>query len=279
MSQKLIFSLLFFVCSCQFEGTSYIFFDNITEKRVEESLAVEETQLIEQIQCKQEGKTCSEYKSCQRFCNDLFFTHKGKENCYKWSYSFFKDFEELAQQLKAFSFSHLDFPTVKCFFKMSEDHKITIFKGFTEKAAEEFLEQVAINQDLAWSLFRSDKEHFDILKDLFEKRDRRVQRAIGKDIFSDSSFLILAHKHNNRSAWDWIDSFIRHDCKKVSSCQHPLEYYCEILEEDYREDLESFFENRSFERAYKKDIEAETCGLRACQYGKVKDFKSFCEKI
>ncbi|MCZ0932641.1 MAG: hypothetical protein OXJ52_05770 [Oligoflexia bacterium] len=278
MSRKILFSFLLFICSCR-GSAPYIVFDDLPEETAEKSLSDEETQGIEKIQCRREGKACSEYKSCQSFCEDLFFTQKGKENCYKWPHSFFKDFKKFVWQLETSSFSNLDFPTMKCFFKMSEDHRIRLFKNFSEKPAEKLLAQIAVNYKLALPLFHSDKKNFDILKDLFEKIDRRAQRAMMAEIFSRNHFLILAHKHKNKPAWDWIDSFIRYDCKKTSSCRHPLEYYCEILEETYRGDLESFFENRWFERAYKEDIELSACDSYDCEYGKVSDFKEFCEKI
>ena len=280
MGYKILFSLLLFVCSCCFYGkTSHIIFDDLPAETVEKGLSVEESQEIEKIQCKQEGEVCSEYKSCKTFCEELFFTQKGKENCYKWSHSYFKDFEKLAYQLETLSFSNLDFPTVKCFFEMSEDHRISLFKNFTEKSAEKLLTQIAINYELAWPLFQADKEYFDILKDLFGKIDRRIQRAIRTEIFSQTHFITLALTHKNKPAWNWINSFIRYDCKKTPTCQQSLEYYCEILEETSRGELESLFENRWFERAYKRDIESETCDSDYCEYGKITDFKEICEKI
>ena len=275
MNRTILFLLLFFIGSCGDER-AYIFSSASTASTEE---AEEEDLVMEDAPCKQEGKACSEDRKCKMFCDDLFSHYKGKENCYKWSYSFFKDFKKLADQLKTFSFLDLDFPTAKCFFKMTENHKTSLFKNFTEESAEKFLIQIAKNEPLAHPIFQSDKKGFEILEDLFSKLDRRVQRAIRAEIYSDSHFLILAHKYKNRSAWYWIDSFIRYDCKKTSSCQHPLEYYCEILEDTYRGDLEDFFENHWFEKAYKGDIEAMACDSYDCEYGKVSDFKEFCEKI
>ena len=272
MNRKFLFLFLFFIGSCG-DGRAYIFSSSSPEEIEQESLTVEG------IQCKLEGRACSEDKKCQMFCDDLFFHYKGRENCYNWPYSFFKDFKKVANQLKTLSFSDLDYPTVKCFFKMTEDHKISLFKNFTEKSAKKFLTQIVKDQQLAHSLLQSDKVDFEILEGLFGKIDRRVQRAIRTEIYLDSHFLILAHKYKNRFAWRWIDSFIHYDCKKNSSCQNPLEYYCEILEETYRGDLEDFFENHWFERAYKEHIESTACDSYDCEYGKVSDFKEFCEKI
>ena len=280
MSYKTLLFSLFFIFSCRFHGEAVpIVFDDFIETTVEKSLGIEKTRKTKKIRCEQEGEICSEHERCKDFCNDLFFYHKGKEACYGWSYSYFKGFEKLAYQLKTLSFSNLNFPTVKCFFEMSEDHRIRFFENFTKKSAEKFLAQIATNPKLALSLFQADKKHFDILKDLFEKIDRRVQRAIGKEIFSQSHFLTLAHKHKNRSAWGWIDSFIHYDCKKSLTCQNPLEYYCEILEGTSRGELESLFENNWFENAFKNDIESSTCDSYYCEYGKVSDFKEFCEKF
>ena len=278
MSDKILFFLLFFVCSCRFYSEiPHIIFDDFPEEILEKSLSGKKSQ--EKTQCRQKGKACSEYESCKTFCDDLFFLQKGKENCYKWSHSYFKNFEKLANQLETLSFSNLDIPTVKCFFEMVEDHRITLFKDWTKKSAEIFLTQIAINYELAGHLYQADKKHFYILKDLLEEFDGRNQRAIRKEIFSQSHFITLALAHKNQPAWNWIDSFIHHDCDKTATCQFALEYYCEVLEETSRKDLESLFANHWFERAYKKDIESETCNSSYCEYGKVTDFKTICEKI
>ena len=280
MRYKILFSILLFFCSCEFYGRSaFIIFDDLPEETlVEKSLNDEEVQEISKIKCEQEAETCSEYESCKVFCDDLFYNHQGRKNCYEWSYSFFKDFKKVARQLETLSFTDLEVPAMKCFFEMSSDHRINFFKNFTDKSAEIFLTQITINKELAWSVFKADKENFNIFEDLFEKIDKKVQRAIREEIFLQNHFLILAQKHNNKSAWSWVDSFIRYDCKKTSACQHPLEYYCDILKETPRKDLEFFLENSWFERAYKSDIELEVCDSYHCEYGKISDFKEFCKK-
>ena len=162
---------------------------------------------------------------------------------------------------------------------MAEDHRIALFKNFTEKSAKLFLIQIAVNYELANYIYQTDKKRFDLLKDLFSKLDRRIQRAIRTEIFSGDHFLILAQKYKNTPALKWIDSFIHNNCKKSSTCSNPLEYYCEIFKETYRKDLETFFENHWFERAYKEDIESKTCDSYYCEYGRIPDFKELCENI
>ena len=280
MDYKICFSVLLFLCSCEFYGkSSNILFDDLPEEiRLEKSLEDEDQSAIK-VRCRQEGETCSEYKSCKAFCDDLYFNFQGRENCYNWSYSFFESFERLAYYLETLAFSKLDFPTMKCFFEMSENHRINIFKNFTEKSAEAFLEEIAINEELALLLFKSDKGSFNILKDLFDKIDRRPYRAIRRELFSGENFLVFAQKYSNSTANKWADDFIRYECKKTSTCQNPLEYYCKILAETSRKDLEKFLASHWFERAYKADIESETCYSSNCKYEKVSHFKKFCEKF
>ena len=281
MNQKILFFLMFFLCSCHFRENAvpYVFIDKFTEQTTEKSLGFESIQANEKAQCEQNGPACSEYERCKAFCDDLFFYNKGRENCYKWSYSFFPDFIKLFEQIETLSFSNLDFSTVDCFFEMSEDHKMSLFKNFPEKSAEKLLAYIASHYELALPLFHSDKVDFDIFVGLFGKFDRRIQRGIREKISDQTHFLILAHRSKNKAAWAWLDGFIHYDCKKSPTCRNPLEYYCEILEETPRSDLESFFENPWFERAYKRDIESSVCDSYDCEYGKISDFKEFCEKM
>ena len=241
MKQKILYFLIFLLCSCHFgeHAVYYTLVGSHAEETAEEILDFGTGQ--EKKQCEQSGPACSEYGRCKAFCDDLFFYQKGRDNCYKWSYSFFPDFIKLLEQIETLSFSDLDFATVDCFFEMSEDHRLNLFKNFPEKSAEKFLVYIANQYELALPLFHSDKVDFYLLKDLFGKLDKRIQKGIRTEIFDQTHFLILAHRSKNKPAWDWIDSFIRHDCKKSSTCQDPLEYYCEILEETSRGDLESLF--------------------------------------
>ena len=276
MSYKFLFFPLLLVCSCQFYGkVSHLVF----EDEAKESLSVEERQELNKVQCRPEGESCSEHEDCKTFCEDLFFNQKGTEHCWKWPYSAFKEFKKLKQQLETLSFTDLDFSTVKCFFEMSKNHRITLFKNFSIKSAKIFLAQIAINEKLAKPLYQADKGDFNMLEDLFDKIDRRFQRAMREDIFHQSPFLTLSLEYKNQPARDWADSFIRYKCKKTTTCQQPLEFYCEILKETSRIELENLFESRWFEIAYKRDIEAEACDSRDCEYGKISDFKEFCKKI
>ncbi|MCY4321704.1 MAG: hypothetical protein OXC37_04815 [Bdellovibrionaceae bacterium] len=276
MKLRILCSLLFFIFSCQFSGkTKLSVFDDLPVEIKNPSKQKEEEK---ETKCKQTGETCLEYEECKAFCEEVFFNNKGRENCYNWSYSYFSNFKTLTQQIENLSFSNLDLKTAKCFFELTKNNRIKLFKNFTEKSAELFLIQMVLNYELANYIYQSDKKEFYILKDLFYKLDRRIEIAIKTEIFSGDNFLILAQKYNNIPALNWIDNFIRDDCRRHSNCYNPLEYYCIIFQNTYREDLEDFFENRWF-RTYKEDIESETCDSSYCEYGKVSDFKEFCEKI
>ena len=276
MSYKFLFFALLLLCSCQFYGkVSHLVF----EDQAEESLSVEETNGLDKVQCPKRGDSCSEHEDCKAFCDDLFIYKKGKEHCWKWPYSAFKDFKKLKQQLETLSFADLDFSRVKCFFEMSKSHRISLFKNFSKKSAEIFLAQIAINEKLAKPLYQADKKDFNMLEDLFDKVDRRFQRAMSENIFHQSPFLTLSLEYKNQPAQDWADSFIRYKCKKTTTCQQPLEFYCDILEDTSKRELENLFERRWFEIAYKRDIEAKACYSRDCEYGKISDFKEFCKNI
>ena len=281
MDYKILFFSIFFFCSCEFSGkTSFIIFDDLPKEiLVIKSLDKEENQKNTKIKCKQEGKTCSEFESCKSFCDDLFFYYKGRENCYNWSYSFFEEFKKTAHQLETLSFSNLNTLSLKCFFEMAQDHRITMFKNFTKKSSELFLTEVASNKELASAIYKADRDEFYILKDLFNKINKNTLRALREKIYFYDHFLIVSQKNNNQSAWIWVDDFINFDCKKNSSCQSPLESYCKVLEGTSREDLAGILDSRSFESAYKREIELATCDSSYCKYEKISDFKDFCEKI
>ena len=233
----------------------------------------------ESFVCQKEGRGCWEFPECRSFCENLFFNEHSKQMCRQWPISLFEDFENLFVTINTKPFHSIEPQVLKCFLKLSEEKNV-LFKKFDMEEAKEFLEEVAVNPELAFYLAGEDKDNFSILNTLLKTIHSRVPSAIKKRLsLNKGHFLILLHEHQNRSAWAWLNDYIIYRCRRDSSCKEPLDYYCEILQDIQPKILEDFFKNRHFKQEYKKDIELKNCGSATCQYGTAQDFEKMCEEL
>ena len=233
----------------------------------------------ESFVCQKGGRGCWEFPECRNFCENLFFNEQSQHICHQWPISLFKDFENLFVTINTKPFHNIEPQVLKCFLKLSKDKNI-LFKKFDMEEAKEFLEEVAVNPELAFYLAGEDKDRFSILHTLFQKIHSRVPGAIKSPLsLNKGHFLILLHEHQNRSAWAWLNDYIGYHCRRDSSCKEPLDYYCEILRDVHPKIMEDFFKNRHFKQEYKKDIELKPCGSTTCPYGTVQGFEKMCEEL
>ena len=241
----------------------------------------EKTLEIEGFACQKEGRGCWEFPECRSFCEELFFSPDDRQMCYQWPISLFDDFKSLFITMKTKPFRSIEPEVLKCFIQLSENHKTILFRKFNREEAQEFLEEVAKNPELAFYLGGEDKGDFSILHSLLKKISSYTGKAIKKIIDTrQTNFLILLHRNHNRQAWIWLNDYVVHRCRRDSLCKEPLEYYCEALEDIVSETLTDFFENQNFKNEYKTAIESKRCGdSDYCEYGEAQDFKEMCQGL
>ena len=196
----------------------------------------------ESFVCQKEGRGCWEFSECRSFCEDLFFSPDDQQMCHQWPISLFDDFKSLLITMETEPFQNIEPEVLRCFVKLSENHKTILFRKFNEEEAQEFLEEVAKNPELAYHLGGEDKGDFSILHSLFKKISGYTGKSIKKIIDTrQTNFLILLHRNHNHHAWVWLNDYVVHRCRRDSSCKEPLEYYCEVLEDIVSETLADFF--------------------------------------
>lgn len=218
---------------------------------------------------------------CKEFCNELFFTSRtDRQNCYNWPLSLFSDFKDLFEIIQTDRFQSMDTKALKCFLEWSDGSKDIFLRQLNKAEAQELLIRVAHDIELASSFYKADRSDLSILHGIYKKIGGRTPTAVKKGLKpGGDNFLILLDKYNNPAAWYWLNSHIVYRCKRDHSCQEPLEYYCEILEDTGTSVLNDFFENRFFSLKYRGSIKSKTCGSSSCEYGNVEDFHQMCRSI
>ena len=252
--------------------------EGISDLSSKESLDQEEDSVCKN-RVNEENPVCWTFPGCRSFCEELFFSKEKQQICYNWPTALVDDFEILFSTMTKGLFQNIDSKIFKCFLKLSENNSI-LFKNLNEEESKEFLEEVAVNHNLAYHLASEDKGNFSVLTALFRKIKSRFINAIKQPLsHKHSNFLIALHKEENRSAWTWLNDYLIYRCRGDSTCKEPLDYYCEILEDVKGEALEDFFENNGFKREYRQRIESKTCGSSRCEYGELRDFDEMCDNI
>lgn len=231
--------------------------------------------------CKhRKGQGCWEFSTCRTFCEDVFFSKELEETCYNWAFSLYEDFAILFNLMDKKAFQEVEPEILSCFIRLSGNQKDTFLRSWDQEKAEAFLEELAFNEKLAYELFKVDKkEDFEILEALFRKLGhRKADRNLKVNLDNlNESFFTLIQNENNYPAWKWLDNYVSMECKKDRSCEEPLEYYCEVLEDYSRGELDDFlYKNDLFAKDYRGDIESKTCRGSACEYGDVQDLRTIC---
>ena len=256
------------------------FFSESSEPKLKHSEELDGENQEEGYVCLREGRGCWEFEECRTFCEDLFFSPENRQMCFEWPIDLYEDFKRLFVVRDTETFENIEPQVLRCFLGLSERNRSVFFKAFDEETAQEFLKEIAGNPKLAFELAGYDKGDFSLLDKLFKKISSYIIRAVKANLdYSKGNFLTLIHEYENRPAWTWLDDYIVHHCRRDSSCEEPLEYYCKILEDNRSKELEDFFYNQNFKRSYRQRIEAQTCGSRNCEYGDVRDFKELCREI
>ena len=263
--------------------SSSLLYSQLPEKKEipapEDEKPLEKENQEEGFVCSKEGRGCWEFSECRGFCENLFFGEDSREMCYQWPISLYEDFENLFITIYTKPFRYIDPKVLKCFVKLSENNKTTLFKKFNQEETLEFLGEIAKSSELAFHLSGEDKGDFFIFRTLFKKISSRIPRAVKRMSTNKGNFLILLHEYQNYHAWLWLDDYIIHGCRRDSLCKEPLDYYCEVLEDVFSATLEDFFENQYFKNEYRKAIESKQCGSQSCEYGDVRDFREMCDNF
>ncbi len=228
--------------------------------------------------CQKESQACWGFPACVRFCEELFFNKESRKKCLQWPMVLFEDFNNLLNIIRTQPFQEIDLKVLKCFMDLSEEDKTILFKRLNKDSAQEFLEEIAKTPELALILAKEDDKNFSIFRTLTKKVSSRIPTAI-KGRGGSKNFLILLNENENRPAGVWLDDFISHFCRRDSSCDEPLDYYCKILDKTRSEPLKDFFENAYFKKEYKRNIESKSCGSQNCEYGNLIDFRSLCRSF
>ena len=210
---------------------------------------------------------CEESARCENDCDDMF-SGRAEKTCLKLPTRLVYDFTELLEFTEDGDIDEIDSEVLECLLDIDIKEFVDAVEKMSRSEAEEFLAEIADNEDLA-EVFQDEDQDSDILRALLKKissRSASLETQLTKNIDDGKSFLQLAAE-GTEEAWEWLNDYIEDRTNR-----DPIVTYCKIIIDMNSGDLRDLLDTNTFEDEYKDEVEDDRYSYEASGNKNIKDW-------